>query len=58
MKQHSSSQIRSQKTNILLLLSTILGTGTGLLSIYAAEAGANEIYACDGMKIMHDIVYI
>lgn len=32
-----------------------IGTGTGILSLYAKAAGADEIYACECTKPMYDI---
>lgn len=32
-----------------------IGTGTGLLALYAHEAGAKEVYACEEDEIMLDI---
>lgn len=32
-----------------------VGTGTGLLAIYAYEGGANNIVACDGSRVMTEI---
>lgn len=32
-----------------------IGTGTGLLAMYAIEAGAKEVYACEEDEIMLDI---
>ncbi|XP_023335504.1 protein arginine N-methyltransferase 9 isoform X2 [Eurytemora carolleeae] len=29
-----------------------IGTGTGLLSLYAAEAGASRVYACEASEVM------
>lgn len=32
-----------------------IGTGTGLLALYALEAGAKEVYACEEDEVMLDI---
>ena len=32
-----------------------IGTGTGLLSLYARDASASKIYACEGSYIMSEI---
>lgn len=34
-----------------------VGTGTGLLAIYACEAGAKDILACDGSETMTELAY-